>query len=166
MNIRQGDFLPDLYHRINTIRVELPPLREHPEDIKQIVRDSLAELKRQDFTLKLSKKDYVCLASYTWPGNVRQLFKLIKRVAYLGISVQEAITDESKQGRLEFCGQDDEQKDWLPDSFDAVEDFEEIKRKYFFRAWELSGENYSATARKIGVAVNTLRKYVESEQQD
>jgi two-component system, NtrC family, response regulator PilR len=164
--IRKGEFLPDLYHRINTLRIELPPLRSHPEDLREIAREKLTELSREGYELKFGRKDYELLAQYDWPGNVRQLFKLIKRIGYLGLSVTGALEEERRLGRLEFCPEGGTgPENLLPESEESILDFEEAKRIYFLRAWELCGKNYARTAQKLGVAVNTLRKYVENPQE-
>jgi DNA-binding NtrC family response regulator len=161
--IRRREFLPDLYHRINTIRIELPPLRTHTEDIQTIAREKLTELKKDGFKLRLTKKDYDAMSTYDWPGNVRQLFKLIKRVAYLGITVQEAIDDDRKLGSLEYgCGEEDHNC-LYPESLEDVKDFEDVKSLYFQRAWELANQNYAEAARRMGIAVNTLRKHIETD---
>ena len=73
--VNQGKFRDDLYHRLNVIRLRLPPLRERAEDIatlaKHFLKKSAEELEVTPKNLldeSLSK-----LKSYTWPGNVRQL---------------------------------------------------------------------------------------------
>lgn len=73
--VNQGKFRDDLYHRLNVIRLRLPPLRERAEDIatlaKHFLKKSAEELNVAPKNLldeSLSK-----LKSYTWPGNVRQL---------------------------------------------------------------------------------------------
>ncbi len=160
--IREGNFLPDLYHRINTLKIELPPLRSHPEDIPEIAREKLIALKAEGYPLKLGKKEYELLAAYDWPGNVRQLFKLIKRMAYMGLSVAEALTEERSQGNLEFGSFDGTNGQSLyPMSEDEIRDLEEIKREYCQRVWELCGKNYARAAKLLGVAINTLRKNID-----
>jgi len=158
--IRKGEFLPDLYHRINTLRIDLPPLKEHAEDIQWILREKIIELEKEGYKVKLTKKDYEHLAGYDWPGNVRQLFKLLKRVVYLGISIPQAIEDERKLGRLEYCFEEEKADGLLPENIENIKDFEEVKRIYFTRAWELSGRNYVTAKNRLKVSINTLRKYV------
>ncbi len=159
--IREGSFLPDLYHRVNTLRIELPRLREHPEDLPAIAREKLLQLKVQGYPLQPSREDYELLAGYDWPGNVRQFFKLLKRVAYLDLSFREALEEERRQGRLERGGGGEPgREEFLPSAAEEIRDFEEVKQRYLTRAWELTGRNYAAAGRRLGVSVNTLRKYV------
>lgn len=73
--VREGRFREDLYHRLNVIRVRIPPLRERPEDIPQLVRSFLLraaeELKTEPKRVRADVMQQ--LKSFSWPGNVRQL---------------------------------------------------------------------------------------------
>ncbi len=73
--VRQGRFREDLYHRLNVIRVRIPPLRERPEDIPQLARSFLQraseELKTEPKRLRADVMQR--LKAFQWPGNVRQL---------------------------------------------------------------------------------------------
>ncbi len=73
--VREGRFREDLFHRLNVIRIHLPPLRERPEDVPQLARHFLrkaaGELKVEAKVLQPAVERY--LAALPWPGNVRQL---------------------------------------------------------------------------------------------
>ncbi len=73
--VREGRFREDLFHRLNVIRIHIPPLRERREDIALLLAHFLAaaaaELGVEPKTLRPEVEDY--LASLDWPGNVRQL---------------------------------------------------------------------------------------------
>lgn len=73
--VQQGQFREDLFHRLNVIRVHLPPLRERREDIPQLARHFLAAAAREiGVEAKILAKDTaVKLQQLPWPGNVRQL---------------------------------------------------------------------------------------------
>jgi DNA-binding NtrC family response regulator len=76
--LREGRFREDLYYRLNTIVVTLPPLRERPEDILLLARhflESYAKLGRKT----LSPRAEAVLVGYAWPGNVRELQHAIQR---------------------------------------------------------------------------------------
>ncbi len=72
---KQGKFREDLFHRLNVIRIQLPPLRERREDIGLLLRHYLAkaaeELNVEPKTLRPETEKYLC--GLDWPGNVRQL---------------------------------------------------------------------------------------------
>ncbi|WP_028008877.1 nitrogen regulation protein NR(I) [Solimonas flava] len=73
--VREGRFREDLYHRLNVIRIRIPPLRERPEDIPQLARSFLLraaeELKTEPKRLRADVLQK--LKAFSWPGNVRQL---------------------------------------------------------------------------------------------
>ncbi|ABM01630.1 nitrogen regulation protein NR(I) [Shewanella amazonensis] len=73
--VQQGQFREDLFHRLNVIRVHLPPLRERREDIPQLTRHFLAAAAREiGVEAKiLAKETAAKLQQLPWPGNVRQL---------------------------------------------------------------------------------------------
>jgi DNA-binding NtrC family response regulator len=78
-------FREDLYYRINTIVVELPPLRERDEDIILLAEHFLKEYatKYEKFSLKFSSKTHDKLMKYEWPGNVRELRHTIEKAVIL-----------------------------------------------------------------------------------
>ena len=84
--VRAGRFRQDLYYRIATLTIEMPPLREHPQDIPLLANHILAEAMEQ---LGKQVKGFTdealsCLQAYHWPGNVRELQNEIKRMLVLG----------------------------------------------------------------------------------
>jgi len=84
-HVRRGLFREDLLYRLNVIDLQLPPLRERPEDILRLARRFLiffaksARRRSQD----LSKAAQEALRSYSWPGNIRELRNAIERAAIL-----------------------------------------------------------------------------------
>ena len=73
--VKEGRFREDLFHRINVIRVRIPPLRERPEDIPPLMRHFLTQAGRELKTepKRLLPEVMACLRAFPWPGNVRQL---------------------------------------------------------------------------------------------
>ena len=73
--VREGLFREDLYHRLNVIRLRLPPLAERREDVPLLARHFLAKSGRElgIEPKRLSDDAMAFLAAYEWPGNVRQL---------------------------------------------------------------------------------------------
>jgi DNA-binding NtrC family response regulator len=78
-------FREDLYYRINTIVIELPPLRNRGEDIVLLAEHFLKEYanKYEKFYLKFSSKTLDKLLKYSWPGNVRELRHTIEKAVIL-----------------------------------------------------------------------------------
>ena len=156
--IREGLFRADLFHRIATLRIHVPSLRERKEDIEIIVGERLKELAEEGHTCKLSRGDFKALKDYDWPGNVRQLLKLIDRAVLLEMSIRDAIEEEESLGELfETTDAPAEGDKLLPTRKREVCTLDDIDRRYARRAWELHDENIAATAKALGVAENTLR---------
>ena len=92
-SVKEGEFREDLLYRINTIHLEVPPLRERREDIPQLADFFLRRLARKygKSDLKLGEKALCKLESYAWPGNVRELEHAIEKAVILsesGIATQ------------------------------------------------------------------------------
>jgi len=159
--IRRGEFRIDLFHRLSTLRIHVPPLREHKQDIPQYVRKTLADLAHEGHKRELSKRDYKALMAYDWPGNVRQLIKLVKRAVYMDVSIPRAIEEEYALGSLMPQQDANAENILLPASLNDIRPLREIQRAYARRAWRLHNRNYAATARSLNIAENTLRGYLE-----
>jgi DNA-binding NtrC family response regulator len=107
--VAEGSFRDDLYHRLNVLKLVLPPLRDRGDDVELMANYFLAKFASDEgrATLKLSKTATVGIRRYSWPGNVRELIAAMRRAAVmssgqlvrpedLGISV----VDEAHAGRL------------------------------------------------------------------
>jgi DNA-binding NtrC family response regulator len=80
--IKTGEFRQDLFYRINTITITLPPLRERPEDIRRLAEHFL-EQNATYGAKRLSDSAMDCLERYRWPGNVRELQHAVQRAVIL-----------------------------------------------------------------------------------
>jgi DNA-binding NtrC family response regulator len=80
--LRTGDFRQDLYYRINTITVTLPPLRDRREDIA-LLAQHFVEAKAAYGVKRLSPAALAALEAYAWPGNVRELLHAVERAVIL-----------------------------------------------------------------------------------
>jgi NtrC-family two-component system response regulator AlgB len=83
--VRLGRFRDDLWFRLNVITLTLPPLRERPEDIQPLAQHYLKLLESQVGRrgLTLSARCVSALATYRWPGNLRELRNAVERAAIL-----------------------------------------------------------------------------------
>ncbi|WP_369832152.1 sigma-54-dependent transcriptional regulator [Motiliproteus sp. MSK22-1] len=82
----EGSFREDLYYRLNVVRVDIPPLRERPEDIPLLFQHFalVASALYQKEILALSSERIHSLVAYNWPGNVRELRNIAERYVLLG----------------------------------------------------------------------------------
>jgi len=80
--MRSGEFRQDLFYRVNTITVSLPPLRDRPADIPVLARH-FVETHATYGVKRLGDRALALLETYTWPGNVRELLHAIERAVIL-----------------------------------------------------------------------------------
>ena len=83
--IKKGSFREDLYYRLNVIAVELPPLRDRPQDIGPLASFFLGRYAKENGRNieGISEQALKVLAGYDWPGNVRELENVIERAVVL-----------------------------------------------------------------------------------
>jgi len=155
--LEQGTFREDLYYRLNVVPVDIPPLREHKEDIPDLVNLFLSQLaqKSQNKLEGIKPEALRKLMDFHWPGNVRELENIVERACALATGP--------------FIGPNDVQMDHVPDrnhfgraallpegkTLDQWED--ELIREAYRRA---SG-NKSEAARMLGLSRNALRYRLE-----
>jgi len=151
--VRQKRFREDLYYRLNVVTVEIPPLRERPEDIV-----ILAEHFLNDFCKKARRKvpeltpaAHQRLETHGWPGNVRELRNLMERLAYL--STEDRIDADD----LAFILAPREAAIGLADFSSTLGDATaQFQIDYIRRAIERSGGNMSHAADQLGLHRSNL----------
>jgi DNA-binding NtrC family response regulator len=145
-NLRQsvtdGKFREDLYYRLNTFPIEVPPLRDRPSDIPRLARFFLGKVARNlgKPHLALTLEAEKVLLSYGWPGNVRELENTMERVAIL---CDEAI-----------------EPDDLPVTSSGPARpvlFKDIERQAIEDALQANDGNRTKTARQLGISLRTLQ---------
>jgi len=84
--VESGRFRRDLFYRISTFMIEVPPLRERKDDIETLAKTFLTELakKYKAPQPKLTKRDLSRLMAHDWPGNIRELRNVVERAFVLG----------------------------------------------------------------------------------
>jgi len=83
--IEDGAFREDVYYRLAVVPLELPPLRERPDDIPELIQHLFRKLKERHGLpdLRMSERVKSALANQRWPGNVRELENMIERMVVL-----------------------------------------------------------------------------------
>ena len=151
--IQAGIFREDLYHRLSTLCITVPPLRDRIEDLEIIIDQHRDTLKAQGHSIRLSKADWLALKNYIWPGNVRQLIKILNRKAVFGDAIAALLVEE-QQGSV---GEGAHNDLTFPASLRACPEMDEMKRAYAEHVWALCSQNVAAASRALGVRTNTLR---------
>jgi Nif-specific regulatory protein len=153
--VRGKSFRDDLYHRLNVISFEMPPLRERSEDIILLANHFLAAYNElhQKRVVSISLEARAALTSYAWPGNVRELKNAIERGVLLStahVLMAEALpasmtkgvsTDESATGNI----------------YDAVKD---AQRQAIINAFRQSKGNHAEATRILGVHPTQLFRLI------
>jgi len=146
--VRAGSFREDLFWRLNVFVIELPPLRDRPEDIP-----ALAEHFLERFTtamnkpvMKLSAEALEALRTYPWPGNVRELQNAIERAVVLGKPPTIELTDLPL--RVGVGGPADRPAGPLS--------LEELERAHIRRVLDGCEWNISQAAKLLGIDRGTL----------
>ena len=145
--VAQGKFREDLLYRINTIHVEIPPLRERKEDIVP-----LAELFVQRFAKQYDKGQMILsdtarrkLQMHPWYGNIRELEHAIEKAII--ISEGGILTD----AHFHFP-----KKSLSPEKESAIETLEDMELVMIRKAIDKCGGNLSAVAMQLGITRQTL----------
>ncbi|HEV2498518.1 MAG TPA: sigma-54 dependent transcriptional regulator, partial [Terriglobia bacterium] len=153
--LEQGTFREDLYYRLNVVPINIPPLREHKEDIPDLVRYFLERFAREaGKQIKgLTPSALKILMDFHWPGNVRELENIIERAVALSsgpeIDAPDIQLDLSPPKPLANGSASP-----FPPPGMTLEQFEdEIIRESLRRA----GGNKSQAARQLGLSRNALR---------
>jgi transcriptional regulator with GAF, ATPase, and Fis domain len=116
--VNEGTFREDLYYRLGVVTVELPPLRERPEDIALLVEHFLADFSSRRWpgegrVLGIQKDAMARLTQYPWPGNIRELKNTIERGASLAdgpeLTVRDLLPSSQKTPPLPLPGGNAEQ---------------------------------------------------------
>ena len=149
--VAAGKFRADLYHRINVLTVEMPPLRDRSDDILE-----LAALFTTQFSqslgmpgLELDEQTLLKLRRYDWPGNVRELRNLAERSVILGGFPEEFAGAGSVTGAQ------------------AIEDLDLVVQRHILHMLDLCDGNRAEAARRLGVSRKTIdRKIAQWDQNE
>ncbi len=93
--VRNGQFREDLYHRLNVVRIELPPLRARSEDVPELL-DHYMERAAHELAVepkRLNAEAKARLVEYNWPGNIRELVNLCRRLSVLAPGSEIRVED-------------------------------------------------------------------------
>jgi two-component system response regulator PilR (NtrC family) len=166
--VDDGRFREDLFYRLNVIEIDLPPLRERPEDIFLLAEYFLGLFRAEAGTRITSFSDEAkqLLESYDWPGNVRELENAVRRAVTLeqGTSIHpESLPKTVRAGaRGAKAAGDPQQPGELPDAgFDLERHLDEIKRSYMTRALEQAGGVQKKAAKLLGMSFRSFRYYLD-----
>ncbi len=150
-SIESGQFRSDLFFRLNVFPIEVPPLRERPQDIPLLARHFM-EKNRHQFKRPCQNIDAASLerlVNYHWPGNIRELKNVMERAMILSSSSSyDLIIEESSLPHLESS------KKLLPHK---LKDLEEFRIRQALESCEGQIEGRLGAAKQLGLNPSTLR---------
>ena len=163
--IIKGDFREDLYHTLNVVPIELPPLTSRTEDIPLLInyfKKKLADLNGVPEAEIDTNNDN--LYTYSWPGNIRELRNLVERVTILSVNEDRENINKILNDILNktFSGKKD--TDLIDDtmSFPLKEAREEFEKRYLVNQLKKNQGNISKTADHIGMERSALHRKLKS----
>ena len=149
--VKRGAFREDLYYRLATLTLRVPPLRERGEDVAVLARGFLATFAE---TYRTAARGFTSAAlaairRHSWPGNVRELENRIKKAVVLSDGPLVRAED------LDFPPEE------LPPLTPLQEAKDEFERRYVLEALKRHGGNRARTARALGVDPRTIFRLLE-----
>ncbi|KPK31084.1 MAG: Fis family transcriptional regulator [Nitrospira bacterium SG8_3] len=155
--VAEGNFREDLFYRLNVINIEVPSLRERPEDIRLLV-DHFIEKYRQDEgkeRIELSPEAWKILYSYSWPGNVRELENVIERAVVL--KADRVIGQEDLPAEISERREEVEVERFIPLDAPLQKTLEQIEEKLIRRALDQCDNVQSHAAEMLGITKSHIQ---------
>lgn len=151
----RGQFRSDLYYRLSTIEISVPPLRERASDIPRLVEHFV---QREGLQVRFSPAALSALSSYRWPGNVRQLRNVVLRLG-IGAAGQTLGAEQIQAAlphQMEVQAALPEQERVSPAPGREASTMEQAERAAIEEALAACGRNQSKAAQRLGVGRTTL----------
>jgi len=138
--VQEGRLREDLYHRINVLNIQMPPLRTRNGDLKELALMFIQQISKSLGVppLTLSEGVLLNMARYDWPGNVRELRNLIERSLIVGEWASEFATG----------GSDEE--------VEAVDSLAAVERRHILTVLDACDGNRAEAARRLGISRKTI----------
>ncbi len=149
--VKKGNFRNDLFYRLSVATIHLPPLKERPEDIKELIQYYLSQMNRryQRKFLGLTKGAMDAMMHHSWPGNVRELIHRIERAVIMGTG--------------QYLGENDlgltssRYKKVRP----LKESRDEVEKEIIIQALECNNWNITHTSKDLGISRQNLRHLIK-----
>jgi DNA-binding NtrC family response regulator len=149
--VERNEFRSDLYYRLNVVRLHIPPLRERPEDIPELLTHFARQAaQRLGRPVSITPAALAALTHHGWPGNVRELRNAVERAAVLG----SGGTLDSKDFALGSGGS--AQTAGSGGALDLRTQVEAVEREAIQRALQASNGNRRQAASLLGISLRTL----------
>lgn len=161
--VKQGKFREDLFHRLNVVKINIPPLRDRKDDIPKLVEFYIKKF-NEDYNKKIegiNARAVGLLKSYDWPGNVRELKNLIEKVVIYNVSntiTFEDIINSLDEGILRHLEKNTELK-----NFNSLKEArQEFEKRYILKTLNEYEWKIQETANALGIDRTNLFKKMKS----
>ncbi len=154
--VKEGLFREDLLYRINTIHIELPPLRERGNDIIVLTEFFLRKYTRKynKPELRINQHALDKLMDYSWPGNIRELQNTIEKAVILSESSVVHPEDLYLRPAAEIK------------SLGSISTLEEMEERMIRLALDKNNGNFTAAAEQLGITRQTLYNRIKKNRQN
>ncbi|MGK5086647.1 sigma-54-dependent Fis family transcriptional regulator [Bdellovibrionota bacterium FG-2] len=153
--VREGRFREDLFYRLNTITLRMPPLRKRREDIATLVDFFLKYSRFGGHAQQIKRVDPRVLevfSNYEWPGNIRELQNTIERLRILAENNEICLEDVPFNIRVPRAA--GSKSEVFESSVDVP--LEEVERSHILRSLAYHQGNKTKTAQSLGITIKTL----------
>lgn len=153
----EGKFREDLYYRLNRMPIQIPPLRNHKQDIPAIADRLLVKL-NQEYGRNVKGISEVALqrlSVYTWPGNVRELENIISR-SMIFMKPGESILDDHHLPLSMLKHQEPDMIQPPEEVLSLADQMERMEKEILASTLKLTKGNKSKTAKQLGISLRTL----------
>lgn len=155
VHVQAGQFREDLFYRLNVFPLEIPPLRERPQDIVPLAQSILDKSTQPGCTL--TKSAIRCLEQHTWPGNVRELQNVIQRAMILaGGAIEPAHLNLPELPESQTSLADEQMIDWETEE-PLLCDMKTLERNHILRTLAAVNGSRKLAVQKLGISERTLR---------
>jgi DNA-binding NtrC family response regulator len=166
--VREGTFREDLYYRLNVVKIDLPPLRERPEDVPLLATHFAAKYaKPGEAPKRIAAAAMAALLRYPWPGNVRELENAIERACVTSLNGQihlETLPLEVVQRESSSASAEVDLKRPLVELLKELG--ADLERQYIRKALERSHGNVGLCAKICGLSRRSISAKIAEYQID
>ena len=152
--VAEKRFREDLYYRLSVVPIRVPPLRERPEDVRQLAEYFIDEFcRRNNFKPKrIDNSVFEAFGAYRWPGNIRELRNVVERMAILA---PDPITADAVPVEIRLARETD-----APSTLEETR--AQAERDVIREALDRADWNVSAAARALGIERTRLHKRIRA----
>ena len=150
-HVQTGRFREDLYYRLNVFPLEIPPLRERPQDIVPLAQHVLDRFAQPGCSLTESAKR--SLQRYAWPGNARELENAMQRAVILATGPIESAHLNLPESPADTVSLNDVQEAGAP----PLRDIKSLEREHILRTLAAVNGSRKLAVQKLGISERTLR---------